>query len=206
MSIPILCIPILTSALEAAFNSLLFHNHNIKSSRQNLVGKVLHLTLEELASPLVLVFSEERVNILEQYEDNTHCRIRSRIPALLKLRDRRQLPILIRCGEVVVEGDINVVEEWISLLDLSAWEPAEWLAPYIGDIASHGITQSFGKGANLLETEFRRWHNKMAETLREEWRVGPGSLEVGWFNEVVDTLQHTTENLISRIDHLEDKR
>ncbi|NIH16125.1 ubiquinone biosynthesis protein UbiJ [Serratia symbiotica] len=198
--------PLLTGALETSLNSLLFHDRSMKSARQRLVGKVLRIELKELASPLVLVFSERRVDVLGQYEDNVDCTVRSRIPALLKLRDRQKLPVLMRCGELMAEGDIQVVQQWVALLDLAEWDPAEWLAPYIGDIAAQGITQALGKGARLLKAGLQRWQHDMAETLTEEWRVAPGSLEVAWFNEDVDAVTHSTQALIASMNQLEGKR
>ncbi|BBI92604.1 putative conserved protein [Serratia symbiotica str. Tucson] len=203
---PMLFTPLLTGALETSLNSLLFHDRSMKSARQRLAGKVLGIELKELASPLVLVFSEQRVDVLGQYEDNADCTVRSRIPALLKLRDRQQLPVLMRCGELMAEGDIQVVQQWVALLDLAEWDPAEWLAPYIGDIAAQGITQALGKGARLLKAGLQRWQHEMAETLTEEWRVAPGSREVAWFNEDVDAVTHSTQALIARMNQLEGKR
>lgn len=180
--------PLLTGALETSLNNLLFRDRSMKAARQRLAGKVLRIELEELASPLVLVFSELRVDVLGQSEDSADCTVRSRIPSLLKLRDRQQLPVLMRSGELTVEGDIQVVQQLVGLLDLAEWDPAEWLAPYIGDIAAQGITQALGKGASLLKAGLMRRQQDMAEALTEEWRLAPGPLEVVWFNEEVDAL------------------
>ncbi|BEN52226.1 SCP2 domain-containing protein [Serratia marcescens] len=195
--------PLLTAALETSLNNLLFRDRSMKAARQRLAGKVLRIELEELASPLVLVFSELRVDVLGQSEDSADCTVRSRIPVLLKLRDRQQLPVLMRSGELTVEGD---VQQLVGLLDLAEWDPAEWLAPYIGDIAAQGITQALGKGASLLKAGFMRRQQDMAETLTEEWRLAPGPLEVVWFNEEVDALARSAEALFARMDKLEGKR
>ena len=111
--------PLLTGALETSLNNLLFRDRSMKAARQRPAGKVLRIELEELASPLVLVFSELRVDVLGQSEDSADCTVRSRIPALLKLRDRQQLPVLMRSGELTVEGDIQVVQQLVGLLDLA---------------------------------------------------------------------------------------
>lgn len=137
--------PLLTGALETSLNNLLFRDRSMKAARQRPAGKVLRIELEELASPLVLVFSELRVDVLGQSEDSADCTVRSRIPALLKLRDRQQLPVLMRSGELTVEGDIQVVQQLVGLLDLAEWDPAEWLAPYIGDIAACALRRRWEK-------------------------------------------------------------
>jgi ubiquinone biosynthesis protein UbiJ len=206
MNMPMLFVPLLTGALEISLNSLLFHDRSMKSARQRLAGKVLRIELKELVSPLVLVFSERRVDVLGQYEDIADCTVRSCIPALFKLRDRQQLLVLMRCGELIVEGDIQVMQQWVALLDLAEWDPAEWLAPHIGDIAAQGITQALGKGARLLQADLQRWQHETAETLTEEWRVAPGSREVAWLYQNINAVTYSTQALIARMDQLEGKR
>lgn len=203
METPILLTPLLTGVLETSLNSLLFRDHNMKAARQRLAGKVLRIELQEFSSPLVLVFSERCVDVLGQSEDSADCTVQTRIPVLLKLRDRQQLSFLMRSGELIVEGDMQVVQQLVGLLDLAEWEPAEWLAPYIGDIAAQGLSQMVGKGVQLLLAGARNQRRYVAETLTEEWRMAPGPLETAWFNEEVDAVARSVDALIARMNKLE---
>ncbi|TQI78315.1 ubiquinone biosynthesis protein UbiJ [Serratia fonticola] len=198
--------PLLTGVLETSLNSLLFRDRSMKAARQRLVGRVLRIELEELSSPLVLVFSEQRVDVLGQSEDTADCTVQTRVPVLLKLRDRQQLSPLMRSGDLIVEGDIQVVQQLVGLLDLAEWDPAEWLAPYVGDIAAQGLSQMVGKGISLLKSGVQSQQRYVAEALTEEWRMAPGPLEVVWFNEEVDAAARSVEALIARMDKLEGKR
>lgn len=198
--------PLLTGVLETSLNSLLFRERSMKAARQRLAGKVLRIELQELSSPLVLLFSEQRVDVLGQSEDSADCTVQTRVPVLLKLRDRQQLSPLMRSGELIVEGDIQVVQQLVGLLDLAEWDPAEWLAPYVGDIAAQGVSQIVGKGLGLLKSGLQSQQRYVAETLTEEWRMAPGPLEVVWFNEEVDATVRSVDALIARLDKLEGKR
>lgn len=198
--------PLLTGVLETSLNSLLFRDRSMKAARQRLAGKVLRIELQELSSPLVLLFSEQRVDVLGQSEDSADCTVQTRVPVLLKLRDRQQLSPLMRSGELIVEGDIQVVQQLVGLLDLAEWDPAEWLAPYVGDIAAQGVSQIVGKGLDLLKSGLQSQQRYVAETLTEEWRMAPGPLEVVWFNEEVDATVRSVDALIARLDKLEGKR
>ncbi|ALX92277.1 SCP2 domain-containing protein [Serratia fonticola] len=198
--------PLLTGVLETSLNSLLFRDRSMKTARQRLAGKVLRIELQELSSPLVLLFSEQRVDVLGQSEDSADCTVQTRVPVLLKLRDRQQLSPLMRSGELIVEGDIQVVQQLVGLLDLAEWDPAEWLAPYVGDIAAQGVSQIVGKGLSLLKSGLQSQQRYVAETLTEEWRMAPGPLEVVWFNEEVDATVRSVDALIARLDKLEGKR
>ncbi|MFV8983020.1 ubiquinone biosynthesis protein UbiJ [Serratia sp. IR-2025] len=198
--------PLLTGVLETSLNSLLFRDRSMKAARQRLAGKVLRIELQELSSPLVLLFSEQRVDVLGQSEDRADCTVQTRVPVLLKLRDRQQLSPLMRSGELIVEGDIQVVQQLVGLLDLAEWDPAEWLAPYVGDIAAQGVSQIVGKGLGLLKSGLQSQQRYVAETLTEEWRMAPGPLEVVWFNEEVDATVRSVDALIARLDKLEGER
>jgi ubiquinone biosynthesis protein UbiJ len=206
MEMPMLLTPLLTGVLETSLNSLLFRDRSMKAARQRLAGKVLRIELQELSSPLVLLFSEQRVDVLGQSEDSADCTVQTRVPVLLKLRDRQQLSPLMRSGELIVEGDIQVVQQLVGLLDLAEWDPAEWLAPYVGDIAAQGVSQIVGKGLGLLKSGLQSQQRYVAETLTEEWRMAPGPLEVVWFNEEVDATVRSVDALIARLDKLEGKR
>jgi ubiquinone biosynthesis protein UbiJ len=206
MEMPMLLTPLLTGVLETSLNSLLFRDRSMKTARQRLAGKVLRIELQELSSPLVLLFSEQRVDVLGQSEDSADCTVQTRVPVLLKLRDRQQLSPLMRSGELIVEGDIQVVQQLVGLLDLAEWDPAEWLAPYVGDIAAQGVSQIVGKGLGLLKSGLQSQQRYVAETLTEEWRMAPGPLEVVWFNEEVDATVRSVDALIARLDKLEGKR
>jgi ubiquinone biosynthesis protein UbiJ len=206
MEMPMLLTPLLTGVLETSLNSLLFRDRSMKVARQRLAGKVLRIELQELSSPLILLFSEQRVDVLGQSEDSADCTVQTRVPVLLKLRDRQQLSPLMRSGELIVEGDIQVVQQLVGLLDLAEWDPAEWLAPYVGDIAAQGVSQIVGKGLGLLKSGLQSQQRYVAETLTEEWRMAPGPLEVVWFNEEVDATVRSVDALIARLDKLEGKR
>lgn len=198
--------PLLTGLLETSLNSLLFRDRSMKAARQRLAGKVLRIELQQLSSPLVLVFSDQCVDVLGESEEVADCTLKTSIPVLMKLRDRRQLSPLIRSGELIVHGDIQVVQQLVGLLDLAEWDPLEWLAPYVGDIAAESLGQVASKVAGLLKSGWRNQQAYVAQTLTEEWRIAPGALEVVWFNEEVDTVARHVDALIARIDKLEGKR
>ncbi|WP_395489790.1 SCP2 domain-containing protein [Cedecea davisae] len=197
--------PLITAGIEGVLNTFLWRDRSLKSARQRLQGKTLRVTLKEISSPLVLVFSEQQLDVLSQWEGEADCNVTTRIGVLPKLRDRQQLTALIRSGELEVEGDIQVVQNLASLMDLAEFDPAELLAPYIGDIAAEGISKVARNGGKLLKKGFSRNRQYLAETLTEEWRVAPGQLEVAWFAEETAALARSVEAFSERLDKLEGK-
>lgn len=201
---PMLLTPLLTAAIETSLNYLLFRDRSLKTARTRLAGKVLRVELQELSSPLTFIFSEQKIDVLGQWDGAADCTVTSKLSVLQKLRDRQQLSPLMRNGELIVEGDISVVQQLVALFDLAEWEPAELFAPYIGDIAAQGFTQALASSFRLVQNGLKRQQNYLAQTLTEEWKLAPGTLEVVWFNDEVSALARELDALDKRFNRLED--
>lgn len=197
--------PLLTASLETALNQILYRDRGLKAARQRLNGKSLSIVLAELKQPITFVFSERQVDVLGEWADEADCTVTTRLTTLPKLRDRQQLTSLIRSGELDVAGDLQVVQHFSALLDLAELDPAEYLAPWIGDIAAEGISQFARRGFQALRRDLERKHSYLSQTLTEEWRVAPGKLELAWFAEEVDALSASLSDLETRLDKLEAK-
>ncbi|WP_024549052.1 ubiquinone biosynthesis protein UbiJ [Siccibacter turicensis] len=197
--------PLITAGIEGVLNTFLYQPRALKSPRQRLQGKVLRVVVQEFSSPLVLVFSEHQVDVLAQWEGEADCSVITRLSVLPKLRDKQQLTALIRSGELEVQGDIQVVQNFSSLLDLAEFSGEELLAPYIGDVAAQGLGNVVTGGVKALTRRAKRNERYVAEALTEEWRLAPGPLEVAWFSEETSALARAVDTLTSRLEKLEGK-
>lgn len=194
---------VLTAALETALNSLLFRDRSLKAARQRLQGKTLKIVLAESPVPLVFVFGEQRLDVLTQWADAADCQLETRLSVLLTLRDRQRLSALMRSGDLVIEGDIQVAQQFINLLDLAEFDPAEWLAPYTGDIVAQGIGQAARKTLSTVAHLLGRQRRYLSETVTEEWRLAPGRLEAAWLQEEIATLANAVDSVAERLAKLE---
>lgn len=197
--------PLLTAGLETALNQILYRDRSLKAARQRLSGKSLAIVLTELKQPLTFIFSDRQVDVVGEWADKADCTVTTRLTTLPKLRDRQQLTTLIRSGELEVDGDLQLVQQFSALLDLAELDPAEYLAPWVGDIAAQGISQFARRGFQALHRDVQRKQSYLAQTLTEEWRVAPGSLELAWFSEEVDALSASLDALETRLSKQEAK-
>lgn len=197
--------PLLTAGLETALNQILYRDRGLKAARQRLNGRTLAIDLQEFSQPLTLVFSENQVDVLGEWQDAADCTVKTRLSVLAKLRDRQQLTALIRSGELEVEGDLQVVQQFSALIDMAELDPAEYLAPWIGDIAAQGVSQFARRGFSFLRGDIQRKQQYAAQVLTEEWRVAPGGLELAWFAEEVEAVNRSLDALSARLDQLEAK-
>ena len=197
--------PLITASIERVLNTFLYRERALKAPRQRLQGKVLRVVLKEFSAPLVLSFSERQLDVLSQWEGEADCSVITRLSVLPKLQDRQQLTALIRSGELEVQGDLQVVQNFVALMDMAEFDPAEVLAPYLGDIAAEGIGKIVRRGGSLLKKSVSRNQRYLAETLTEEWRMAPGKLEVAWFSEEISAVERSVDALTKRLDKLEGK-
>lgn len=197
--------PLMTASLESVLNTFLWRDRGLKSARQRLMGKVLRVELKEFSSPLVLVFSEQQIDVLGAWEGEADCCVITRLALLPKLRDRQQLTTLIRSGELEILGDSHVVQNWVALMDLAEFDPAELLAPYIGDVIAEGIGKIIRGGGKFLKKSVSRNQQYLSEAITEEWRVAPGRLEAAWYVEETLAVERAVEALSSRLSRLEGK-
>ena len=197
--------PLVTGSIETAINTLLWREKALKPARQRLIGKVLRIELKEFSSPLVLVFSERQVDVLGAWEGEADCTVITRVSVLPQLRNRQHLTALIRNNDLEVQGDLQVVQNLVSLADLAEFDPAELLAPYTGDIAAEGVSKFLRGGAKFVQHGLARQQRYVAETLTEEWRLAPGALEIAWFAEETMAVERELAALTKRLEKLEGK-
>lgn len=197
--------PLVTAAIEVALNRFLWRENALKPARQRLHGKVLRVALNEFSSPLVLVFGSQQVDVLSAWEGEADCTVTTRASVLPRLRDRQQLTSLIRSGSLEVQGDIQVVQNFVALADLAEFDLAELLAPWTGDIVAEGASKLLRGGAAFLRRGVQRQQHYIAGALTEEWRMAPGSLEVAWFAEETAAAARDVDALVKRLEKLEAK-
>lgn len=197
--------PLITAGIENVLNTFLYRSPALKTARQRLNGKVLRVVLKEFSTPLVLVFSERQLDVLGEWEGEADCSVITHMNVLPKLRDRQQLTALIRSGELEVEGDLQVVQNFVALADLAEFDPAELLAPYTGDIVAEGIGKFIRGGSSFLSKGMHRQQRYVAEVLTEEWRMAPGPLEMAWFAEESAAVERAVDAFTQRLEKLEGK-
>lgn len=201
-----LFMPLISAGIERLLNGALYREPALQAARQRLHGKILRLSLQEFSTPLVLVFSEQQLDVLNHWQDETDATVTTRLVVLAKLRDRQQLAGLIQSGDLQVKGDIRLVQHVAALLDLALSDPAHWIAYRTGDVAAQGITRLLSAGTGWIKRTANNTERYLAQALTEEWRLAPGQSEVnGFFAHETAELVRDCESLTRRLDKLEGK-
>ncbi|HGN1706810.1 TPA: SCP2 domain-containing protein [Providencia rettgeri] len=196
---------LVTALMETSLNHMLFKEKVLQPARMRLAGKVMSIELKELNKTLTLIFAENHVDVLSLWVEPADCTIKTSLFTLVKLKDKQQLSQLINCGDIVIEGDMQIVQHWSSLLDLAIWNPAHYLSPYIGDVAAEGLSKLLNKGACFASNIVKRQKNYVKDALIEEWKMAPSQLELAHFSDEVEQVESSMSALEQRLSQLEEK-
>lgn len=196
---------LITALMETSLNHMLFKEKVLQPARMRLAGKVMAIELKELNKTLTLVFAENHVDVLSQWVEPADCTIKTSIFTLVKLKDKQQLSQLINRGDIVIEGDMQIVQHWSSLLDLAIWNPAHYLSPYIGDVAAEGLSKFLNKGVCLASHLVKRQKTYIKDVIVEEWKMAPSQLELAHFSDEVEQVEYSMSALEQRLSQLEEK-
>lgn len=196
---------LMTAFMETSLNHMLFKEAVLKPARVRLAGKVMSIDLKEFNKTLTLIFTDNHVDVLSQWHEPADCTIKTSLFTLIKLKDKQQLSQLINSGDIVIEGDMQVVQHWSSLLDMAIWDPAHYLSPYLGDVAAQGLSQVFRKGAGLVSRLVAQQKTYIKDTLLEEWKMAPNQLELAYFSDEIEQVSDSLDELEKRLSKLEEK-
>lgn len=189
--------PLLTAALETVLNYLLYRDEALKAYRFRLVGRVLKISLQECNTPIYLSFNEQCLSVVDTWTAPVDCVVTTQLSVLAQVRDSQHITRLIRRDELNIEGDLQVIQQFIAWLELVEWEPAELLAPYTGDIVAQEVSTRLQGTITTLMRFAQQQHDTWTQAITEEWRLAPGSLEVAEFYEEIALLEQQI-NLLER--------
>lgn len=194
-----------TAAIEQLCNATLYQQQALKAARQPLLGKVLRLSLREFTTPLVFIFAEQRLDVLNQWQDSIDAEINTRLAVLTKLGKGEQLTELLRNGDLQVQGDLQLVQHFAHLLDLARADPAHWFSSVLGDTGAEAVSRVLSRLGDWIADSRQRTKGYLTQAVTEEWRLAPGYYEAGWFSDEINTLASDTASLTKRLDKLEGK-
>ncbi|HIF9063330.1 TPA: ubiquinone biosynthesis accessory factor UbiJ [Photobacterium damselae] len=190
-----------TGTVETALNQLLKEDADSGRRLNRLRGKVISVTFNELNKTLFFVFSQQ-IDVLAAFEGEVDCQLALNLAVLPQLRQSSQLTQLIKADKLMLSGDIQLAQQFATLLGGLKPDVEEKLSHYTGDIVAHTLVSSVKGGAELVKRILTRRQQQLAETLTEEWKVVPSPLEIAYFADQVDDVKSATARLEARLNRL----
>ncbi|KGQ69686.1 hypothetical protein OA57_10520 [Chelonobacter oris] len=196
---------LLNAAIETALSYLLQRSENSQPHLRKLNGKVLALQLQQLEITVYFVFSLQQIDVLQYYEGEADCRVQTSAKIGLKIPKKAELTQLINNKSLVLHGDLQVLQDFLALLEQLETDPAELLAPYLGDVPAYNavrfVKQVFAFFSGTQQNARQHWR----ERLSEEWQLTAPRLAVTDFHRQVVALDEESNALEQRFQQLINK-
>ncbi|MGR3807454.1 ubiquinone biosynthesis accessory factor UbiJ [Pasteurella testudinis] len=190
-------------AIETALSYLLQRTENYQPHLRKLAGKVLALQLQQPEMIYYFVFSECNIDVLQRYDGEADCEVQTSAKTLLKLPKKSELTQYINDKSIVIHGDLQVLQDFLGLMDFLQKDPAELLSPYVGDVLAYNGTQFVRQGWALFKSKRQTAQRHWRERLSEEWRLVAPKSAVSDFQQQVEQLQLQSERLEQKVQRLQ---
>ncbi|MDX1303917.1 SCP2 domain-containing protein [Photobacterium sp.] len=190
-----------TGAVETSLNKLLKDDPDSLRRLARLRGKVISVTINEFGKKLIFIFSQQ-IDVLAAYEGDVDCQLALNLSVLPELRRKANLTRLIKADKLAVEGDIQLAQQFSTLLSGLKPDFEEKLSHYTGDIVAHTVVDGAKSGIRFIQRGVERCQRDLAEVITEEWKLVPQALEVAYFADQVDDLKSDCARLEARFNQL----
>ena len=198
MSLP----QVFIASIETALNRYLALDEQTFSALADLQGRIIEIHLQGLNTSLYLFPDEDGIMVLGDFDGEADTRLIGTPVALAKLGLARNPADVLFSGEVSIEGDTRLGQQFKKILARMDIDWEEQLSRYSGDILAHQI----GNGVRALSGWLQRNQQSAAldtgEYLQEEIRLLPSAAEMDYFIRQVDGLRDDTERLQARLNRL----
>lgn len=196
--------PLITASIETALNILIQDDPALVRQLARLKGKVVQLEVKEVGVTFTFVFSQQ-VDVLAQYEGEPDCYLSLSLSILPQLKEQANITQLIKQDKLVLEGDMQLAQQFARLLTESKPDIEEWLSRITGDVVAHTLVSGAKSLGKSLQSSLHKHQSHLAQVVTEEWRIVPGPLEVAYFCDQVEQLESDYQQVEERFSSLAEK-
>lgn len=194
----------LTAALEIIINKTLSLDPDINPYLDDISGKSLTITLTELDFPLTFLCQGNSINVFADSHSEL-CSISVSISSLPKLKQSKLLTSLIKSGELDIEGDPKVAQQFAKIGEQLSIDWEQQLANRFGDIAAYKLHQLVLNLTKKLNFAKQQVSQDASEFLLYEKPVIVAAHQQNDFNLAVSVLEQQTADLELKLHQLSSK-
>ncbi|XQW85216.1 ubiquinone biosynthesis accessory factor UbiJ [Thalassotalea piscium] len=194
----------LSMALEYIINQALTINKANNKALQTLEDKTLVLHLLELNFPLCFTCHQETF-LVTGNTNAADCTISTSLSALKKIKENHALTQAIKDDLLDIDGDLKVAQLFIAVAESIDIDWKSELAKHIGDIPTYKLEQFGHTISDKVKFASKQIKADMSEWLVHEKKLLVTTSECQHFIQQVDCMNEQMQNLIQRIDNIEQK-
>jgi ubiquinone biosynthesis accessory factor UbiJ len=190
------------AGLETALNRYIALDPEGAARLGPLHGRLIAIELAGFGTRIDLIPGPDGLQVFGAYEGEPDCLLRGSPLALARMGLAERKEDQLFGGEVQIEGDTRLAQEFgafLGGLDVD-WE--EQLSRLVGDPIAHQVGSGLRMVADWGRKSSDTLNQDLKEYLQEEGRLVPTAYEVQGFLDRVDTLRDDVERLAARIERL----
>lgn len=192
---------IVCATAEIAINRFLRLEKSVIEDCARLSGRILQISLPSENLKLAIEFIESGVRVMPEAPSAADVSISGTPTALfaaMKNTSGGALP-----SGLQLEGDVELLEKFRSMVTKVGFDPEEWMAPMLGGAAAHRLSNGLKQLFGWSQTNSKRMADHTAEYLREEsYDLARGRDVDHWMDEV-DSTRAALDRLEARVNLLE---
>jgi len=192
----------LLAVLEQGINACVALDPEGAESFAALAGRMIRIEIKGFGTRVTLIPGLRGLQLFGHYDAAPDCVIRATPLGLARLGmlERKEEPLI--AGEVEIEGDVGLAQDFSAALAGLRIDWEEQLARLIGDPFAHRVGEQFREARHWSERSSETLVADVREYLQEERRLLPTRYEIAAFLERVDGLRDDAERLGARIERL----
>lgn len=192
----------LLAVMEQAVNRYIALDPEGAAAFSALSGRIIAIEVKGFGTRLTVIPGASRLQLFGAYDAAPDCLIRGTPLGLVRMGMAERKETQLVSGEVEIEGDTTLAQDFsaaLAKLDVD-WE--EQLARAIGDPFAHQIGNRVRDAGRWTERTSETLTTDLKEYLQEEGRLLPTRYEVDAFLAQVDTLRDDVERMAARVERL----
>ena len=170
------------------------------SSLQKMAGKAVGVSLEVPKLEFFLLIKEDTIRVCADYNEQPDTWIRGNFFDLVKLGLDKDGDTSATHLEII--GDVQLGQKLQQLFSEIEFDWEELLAPIIGDIPIHQLSEGVRMANNFVARCMDSLAFSSGEFLREELKITPTQQEITYFIDGVEKLRDTVERLDARLNRI----
>ncbi|KTD07805.1 ubiquinone biosynthesis accessory factor UbiJ [Legionella jamestowniensis] len=193
-------------ALQKAINHALALDETMPTKISALDGKVLEIIVAPLGVNFFILFEQQQLKLLADYEGKPDTIIHSSPLGLIRLSflPASKARSLFN-DKIRLSGDVELGQAVKNLFDELDIDWEGHLAHFTGDVVAHQVGSLFRQGLAFKKQLQESLHLNMSDYLHEELRAFPSREEINDFFNDIDQLALDVERLQAHVNQLKGK-
>ena len=190
------------TALEKLINSVLGMTSDADQLLGPLAGKVIKLHIDPPGFDIVMSFSEQGIQVLENYQSEADVELSGSPVAFGMMSFNGRPTRALFSGKVSMQGDSQVGHHFQQLFESLNIDWQQQISRVIGTNASQRVAEFLSQGKQWFAETSEAMQEDVSEYVQEESKILPAQPEADMLFDDVDSLRADCDRLEARVKRI----